>query len=84
MKMVVTLKSGAQIKVGVKDFTIGRGRLDSELRSLRWTYDEDPLGNSLNWLDMSQVAAVHCEREPGDIARDDGTSSIGSDEASRV
>jgi hypothetical protein len=66
MKMVVTLKSGAQIRVGVKEFTVSTGRLSSELRALNWTHDDDPLGTSLNWIDMAEVAAVHAEREPGD------------------
>jgi hypothetical protein len=78
--MVVTLKSGAQIKVGVKEFTIARGRLEGELRRLEWTYDNDLLGTSLNWLDMSQVAAVHTEREHGrgDATRDRDPVSAGS------
>jgi hypothetical protein len=71
MKMVVTLKSGTQIKVGVKEFTIRQGRAEGDLRGIDWTYDDDPHGSSLKWLDISQVAAVHAEREPGDIKRDD-------------
>ena len=60
MKMVVTLKSGVQIKADVEDFTTGASPVFGELRNLKWTTTERPEVR-INWLDMGEVAAVHAE-----------------------
>jgi hypothetical protein len=60
MKMVITLKSGVQIKADVEDFTTGTSPLFSDLRTLKWTTTERP-GAVVQWLDISEVAAVHGE-----------------------
>ncbi len=63
MTMVVTLKSGVQIRIPVKEYTVKSASLSAELRGIEWTYDNDPDGARLTWLDLSQVTAVHAERE---------------------
>jgi hypothetical protein len=60
MKMVVTLKSGVQIKADVEDSTVGRSPVFGELRELKWTSTERPTVR-IQWLDMGEVAAVHAE-----------------------
>lgn len=60
MKMVVTLKSGVQIKADVEEATIGRSAVFGELRDLKWTSTERPAVR-ISWLDMNEVAAVHAE-----------------------
>ncbi len=60
--MVVTLRSGTQIRIGVKEFTVQSASLSAELRGLKWVPDDNPAGSSLPWLDLSEVAAVHAER----------------------
>jgi hypothetical protein len=60
MKMVITLKSGVQIKADVEDFTTGTSPVFGELRNLKWTTTEQP-GVVVSWLDISEVAAVHGE-----------------------
>jgi hypothetical protein len=60
MKMVITLKSGVQIKADVEDCTVGRSQVFGELRDLKWTSTERP-GVRIGWLDMGEVAAVHAE-----------------------
>ena len=60
MKMVVTLKSGVQIKADVEDFTTGTSAVLGELRNLKWTSAERPAVR-IQWLDMGEVAAVHAE-----------------------
>jgi hypothetical protein len=60
MKMVVTLKSGVQIKADVETFTTGTAQLSGELRNLKWTTTEQP-GVKINWLNLEEIAAVHAE-----------------------
>lgn len=62
MKMVVTLKSGVQIRADVEDFTTGQSPVFGELRALKWTTTAQP-GTVIQWLDVSEVAAVHAEYE---------------------
>ena len=59
MKMVITLKSGVQIKADVENCTIGSS-LSEELRELKWTSTERPAVR-IGWLDLSQVTAIHTE-----------------------
>jgi len=73
MKMVITLKSGVQIKADVEDFTTGASPIFGELRNLKWTTTEQP-EVTISWLDISEVASVHAERtygatEDGDVPR---------------
>ena len=65
MKMVVTLKSGIQIKADVEEFTTGRSPVFGELRELKWTSTERPEVR-ISWLAIGEVAAVHAERDWGD------------------
>lgn len=62
--MVVTLKSGVQIRVGVKSYEASRSRARGNITDLRWEPDDDPLGTSIGYLDLGEVASVHSEREP--------------------
>lgn len=71
MRMVITLKSGVQIKADVEDCTIGRSPVFGELRELKWTTTDRP-AVTIGWLDMNEVAAVHAERSYS--AEDDTTS----------
>ena len=57
--MVVTLKSGTQIRVKVGDYTIQRNGLQ-ELVGLKWTATEDNTVN-LQFLDIKEIAAIHSE-----------------------
>ena len=58
--MVVTLKSGAQIRSQVTEYTVGRNALGGGLARLRWTGGEDA-DAALQFLDLDEVAAVHSE-----------------------
>lgn len=58
--MVVTLKSGAQIRAQVTAYTVGRAALGGDLARLKWTGAEDA-DASLQYLDLGEVAAVHSE-----------------------
>jgi hypothetical protein len=58
--MVVTLKSGVQIKAEVEEFSTGTSSLFGELRTLAWT-ESERAAVRLNWLDRGEVAAVHAE-----------------------
>jgi hypothetical protein len=64
MKMVITLKSGTQISTQVEEYTLGRNPLGG-LTKLEWTATESA-DSRLKYLDLSEVAAVHTEWEPGD------------------
>ena len=59
--MVVTLRSGVQIKMDVDEFSTGHSPIGGDLRSLKWSGTSD---TELNWLDLSEVVAVHGERAP--------------------
>lgn len=62
--MVVTLKSGVQIRAQVTEYTVGRRPLGG-LARLRWTGGQDGghvyAGGALQYLDLDEVAAVHSE-----------------------
>jgi hypothetical protein len=60
MKMVITLKSGVQIKADVEGLTTGVSPVFGELRNLKWTTTEQPEVR-ISWLDIGEVAAVHAE-----------------------
>ena len=60
MKMVITLKNGVQIKADVEDYTIGRSPMFGDLSELKWTSTERPAAR-VQWLDLSEVAAIHSE-----------------------
>lgn len=57
--MVVTMKSGAQIRVPVTEYTLGRNGLGN-LARLKWTRAEGS-GVNLEYLSLEEVAAVHSE-----------------------
>lgn len=67
MRMVVTLKSGTQIKIPVTEFTTGVSRIGSELRTLRWQQGDGANWASLSWVDLHEIAAVHSERDEADL-----------------
>ena len=58
--MVVTLKSGVQIKADIEDSAIGKSPVFGELRELKWTTTGRP-DVQIQWLDLNEVAAVHTE-----------------------
>jgi hypothetical protein len=59
LTMVVTLKSGTQIRMRVSEYTIQRSPL-RELVGIKWTATEDNTV-SLKYLDVDEVAAIHSE-----------------------
>lgn len=61
--MVITLKSGVQIRVDVKSYEAKRRSASGELIELAWELDDDPLGNSIGYINVGEVASVHSERE---------------------
>ncbi|HLU96224.1 MAG TPA: hypothetical protein VKZ89_05230, partial [Thermobifida alba] len=66
--MVVTLKSGVQIRVRVTGCASERNRISKQITRLTWDYaDEDP--PEIVHLDLTEVAAVHTER-PGEQEAD--------------
>ena len=69
MKMVVTLKSGTQIKADVEDYTTQRSPIFGELRGLKWRTTEQP-SVVLSWLNPAEVAAIHAEFEEGEPVAD--------------
>jgi hypothetical protein len=57
--MVVTLKSGQQIRMKVSEYTVAHNGL-GELARLNWTCAEDTAA-MIRHLDLGEVAAVHTE-----------------------
>ena len=57
--MVVTLKSGTQIRVQVTDYSIGRNRLGDFAR-LKWTSAGAPAA-TLTYVDVDEIVAIHSE-----------------------
>lgn len=57
--MVITLKSGVQLKTKVTEYTIGRNGLGS-LVTLKWTTADDS-DTRIRYFDLDEVAAVHTE-----------------------
>lgn len=66
MKMVITLKSGVQIKADVETFTTGTAQLSGELCNLKWTSTDRP-HVKINWMDANEIAAVHAEYDWGGV-----------------
>lgn len=64
LTMVITLKSGVQIRTGVKSADIRRSASTGKLLEVGWILDGDPLGSSIGYVDRDEVAAIHYEREP--------------------
>jgi hypothetical protein len=77
VKLVITLKSGVQIRSDVDSFTTTTGKLAGELHGVRWV-SADNAKTSLNWADLSEVAAIHAEHEPDDYPEDPGHLGDGS------
>jgi len=65
MKMVVTLKSGVQIKADVAEYTTQKSPIFGELRGLKWTTTEQPRV-VISWVNSSEIAAIHAEFDPGE------------------
>jgi hypothetical protein len=57
--MVVTLKSGTQIRTQVTAYTVGRNGLGA-LARLKWA-GADGADAALQYIDLEEVAAVHSE-----------------------
>lgn len=82
--MVITLRSGVQIRMGVEEFSTQRTPIGSELRGLKWKCDGT--GDELNWVDLNEVVAVHAERDPAGLSGmavhhkdgDPGNSDLGN------
>lgn len=69
MKMVVTLKSGVQIKSDVEEYTTQKSPIFGELRGLKWTTTEQPTV-VISWVNPDEIAAIHAEFEPGEPVAD--------------
>jgi hypothetical protein len=65
--MVITLKSGVQIRADVESFSTGAAAVSGELRNLKWAATDHP-AVKITWVDVGEIAAVHGECEPGDAA----------------
>jgi hypothetical protein len=59
MQMVVTLKSGAQVRGDVKKFSTETA--GGMLSNIKWTTVDQP-DVTLTWVSLGEVAAVHAER----------------------
>jgi hypothetical protein len=69
MLMVITLKSGVQIRVDVDQYTVQEYRT-GELAGLKWEATENTTA-APKWLDVTEVAAVHTEwPKPGWLRRE--------------
>ncbi len=53
----VHLKSGHSFVADCTEWTIGRGKLDGDLRELQWT-TPDGARRRLAYIDLEQVAAI--------------------------
>lgn len=65
MKMVITFKGGAQVRVDATDFTSGRNPVTDQLTSLKWT-TPDGWTAKLHTIEVDEIVAIHAEREPGE------------------
>lgn len=61
--MVITFKSGAQIRAKVTGYTIGRNLVTKELQTVEWTTADDS-ETTIRYFDMDEVVAVHTEWIP--------------------
>lgn len=61
--MVVTLRSGTQLRIDVDSFSTGSAPLSGNLQQLKWSRATGAT-NELNWLNLDEVAAVHAEDMP--------------------
>lgn len=76
MKMVVTLKSGVQIKADVEEYTTKKSPIFGELRGLEWKTTDQPTV-VISWIDAGEVAAIHAEFEPSEpVAEIEGTDPL--------
>ena len=64
LTMVLTLRNGVQIRAAVKDANVRKNTVTDKLNGVDWTLNDDPYGNSIGWIDVGEVVAVHFEREP--------------------
>ncbi len=74
MIMIITTKGGAQIRIPVDKFSTSRNPLDGSLTKLNWTR---PAGadTRLAYVDLDQVAAIHCIEELQDVDTADAPGS---------
>lgn len=61
LTIVITLRSSVQIRAGIEGATVRQER-SGKLLEIDLQYDSDPLGTSIGYLDMGEVASVHYER----------------------
>lgn len=77
MKMVLTFKSGAQIRIDVTEYTACPNIMGG-IDSLRWT-TPDTWKTKLSCVDLNEVAAIHAENDDTEPAREThDTSTDGS------
>lgn len=62
MRMVITLKSGAQVSADVTELTVGRSKLTGERERLAWTSSSDRT-SKLQYVRLEEIAAIHTEDE---------------------
>lgn len=70
MKIEITLRSGAKVVGDVKEYSFVAGTNSGELRELHWITPKEG-AQRLQWVDLSQIAAVVAIREDGDEKEDD-------------
>lgn len=59
MLMVVTLKSGVQIRMDVSEYTVQLNGLNA-IAGLKWA-GTDSSDTSLRYVDLDEIAAIHTE-----------------------
>lgn len=58
--MVVTLKSGVQLRFEVEEYTVKRNPLTKQFEGLDWTWTQ-PVQSNLRYVNADEIAAVHSE-----------------------
>lgn len=58
--MVVTLKSGVQLRFEVDEYTVKRNPLTKQFEGLDWTWTQ-PVQSNLRYVNADEIAAVHSE-----------------------
>ena len=58
--MVVTLKSGVQLRFEVDEYTVKRNPLTNQFEGLDWTWTQ-PVQSNLRYVNPEEIAAVHSE-----------------------
>ena len=71
LTMVITLQNGVQLRASVKTADVRKNSVNGTLNGVDWVLDDDPFGNSIAYVDMAQVVAVHFERAPRQPTLDD-------------